>query len=102
MMHLFVMEAHKGDGDRYLTATLRNMLSGLNHEMQKKADFSKANSRLRELHLTLHSVSSELHCSGDGVTRNSARVISLEDENTFWEKGALETSSPTILQHSFF
>lgn len=85
------MEVRKGDGDRYPPATLRNMLSGLNREMQKnKGDFSimdKADRRFRELHLTLDSVCSEFCRSGVGVSHNSARVISLEDENIFWREG---------------
>ena len=93
------LEVRKADGERYPPATIRNILSGLNREMQKnKAEFSimdKADRRFRELHLTLDSVSSELHRSGGGVTRNSARVISVEDENILWEKNILAYLSST-------
>ena len=32
----------------------------------------------------------------------SAAVISVEDENCFWETGTLGKSSPTVLQHTVF
>ena len=106
VMRLFVMEVRKADGGKYPPATIRNLLSGLNREMMKnKVEFSimdKVDRRFRELHLTLDSVCSELHRTGVGVTRNSARVILTEDEALFWEKGLLGTSSPIVLQHTVF
>ena len=62
VMRLFVLEVRKADGGKYLPATIRNLLSGLNREMTKnKVQFSivdKADHRFRELHLTLDSVCS--------------------------------------------
>ena len=106
VMRLFVLEVRKADGGKYPPSTLRNLLSGLNREMKKnKVEFSimdKTDHRFRELHLTLDSICSELHRTGIGVKRNSARVISVEDEAVFWEKGSLGTSSPTVLQRTVF
>ena len=52
--------------------------------------------------LTLDSISSVLHRDGVGVKRNSAIIISKEDEDQFWEKGLLGTSSPRVLHLSVF
>ena len=62
----------------------------------------KSDTRFRELHLTLDSVSSELHRVGVGVVKKSASVISIVAEDSFWEKGSLGTSSPAILQQTVF
>ena len=106
VMLLFVLEVRKADGGKYPPARICNILSGLNREMTKnKVQFSvmdKTDRRFRELHLTLDSVCSELHRSGVGTSRNSARVISAEHEALFWEKGALGSTSPTVLQHTVF
>ena len=50
--------------------------------------------------VTLYSVSSEVYKKGIGDVRNSASVITAEDKNALWTKGALGTSSPQILQHT--
>lgn len=51
---------------------------------------------------TLDTVSSSLHKDGIGVTKNSATVISLANENMFWEKGVLGYSTLKILQVTVF
>ena len=47
---------------------------------------------------TLDSLSSELHSAGIGATKNSAKVIEVEHEHMFWQKGLLGYSTPKILQ----
>ena len=51
---------------------------------------------------TLDSLSSEMHRSGVGTIRNSAKVIDIEHERIFWEKGLLGMSTPKILQRAVF
>ena len=106
VLRLFVMEVRKTNGENYPPSTIRNLLSGLNRVMVKKNSqfciLDKSDTRFRELHLTLDSVSSELHRVGVGVVKKSASVISIEAEDSFWEKGSLGTSSPAILQQTVF
>ena len=64
--------------------------------------FDKGDQRFRELHLTLDTINSELHRNRIEATCNSAQVISSEDEELFWEKGYLGTSSPIVLQRTVF
>ena len=64
-LRLFVLETRKEDGSAYPPATLRSLLSGLNHMLQtNKAPFSvldKHDIRFRGLFNTLDLVSSSLH-----------------------------------------
>ena len=105
-MRLLVLEVRRVDGQRYPPATMRSLLSGLKRELQKaKAPlslFDKSDRHLRELHLTLDSVSSELHKDGVGAILNSAAVITAKDENFFWETGSLGHSSPACVQNTVF
>jgi hypothetical protein len=39
---------------------------------------------------------------GVGVKKDSAKVITLEEEDLCWEKGTLGTTTPRILQHTVF
>ena len=105
-MRPFVLEARRSDGQPYPPATLRSLVSGIQRGMQsQKAPFlllDRSDTRFRELHLTLNSVSSDLHCQGVGATCKSATVISVEDDACFWEKGVMGTSSPAVLQNTVF
>ena len=96
-LRLFVLEVRKMDGEKYTPGTIKSLLSGINREFAKnKADFSimdRSDRRFRELHLTLDSVSSELHRNGVGVNKKNAKVISKDLEDLCWEKGSLGTSS---------
>ena len=86
-MRYFVLEARARDGKKYPPTTIRSILSGLNRiYKESKAPFSifdKANPAFRELHLTLDTVTSDLHREGIGVSKKSALVISFEHENLF-------------------
>ena len=105
-MRLFVLETRRSDGTPYPPATLWSLVSGIQRAMQaNKVPFlllDRSDDRFRELHLTLDSVSSDLHRQGVGAVRKSAAVISSEDEDLFWEKGLLGTTSPAVLQHTVF
>lgn len=102
----FVLETRNSKGQPYPPATIRSSISGLNHILRSnKAPFSifnKNDTRFRDLPLTLDSVSSELDKKGIGAVRNSASVITEEDENILWTKGVLGTSSLKTLQHTVF
>ena len=62
----------------------------------------KGDPRFRPLLKTLDSLSSELHRSGVGVAKNSAKVIESDHESLFWEKGLLGSSTPKVLQRTVF
>ena len=102
----FVIETRKTDGSPYPPSTLRSLISGLNRVLQSnQAPFSvldKGDYRFRNLLKTLDSLSSELHSAGIGASKNSAKVIEVEDENMFWQKGILGYSTPKILQRTVF
>lgn len=101
-----MLEAKKANGDSYPPATIRNLLSGINRELTKNkidvAMLDKSDRRFQELHLTLDTISGELHRAGIGVKKESAKVITLEDEDKCWKEGTLGTSSPKTLQHTVF
>ena len=100
------MEARKVDGERYPPDSIRNFQHRISRELIKnKAPFAildKSDLCFRELHLTLDSVSSELHRTGVGVNKKSTQVISTDLKDLCWEKGSLGTSSPMVLQHTIF
>ena len=102
----FVLETRKTDGSFYPPATLRSLVSGLNRELQRnQAPFSvldKSDSRFRDLLRTLDSLTCKLHKDGVGVVKQSAKVISIEHEDIFWEKGLLGFSTPNTLQRTVF
>ena len=89
-----MLEIRKTDGSLYPPASLRSLICGLNRILQSnKAPFSvvdKGDPQFRPLLKTLYSLSSELHRSGIGATKNSAKIIELEHESLFWEKACWE------------
>ena len=102
----FLMETRKTDGSLYPPSSLRSLICGVNHILQSnQAPFSvvdKGDPRFRPFLKTLNSLSSELHRSGVGVIKNSAKVIEIEHERLFWEKGLLGMLTPKILQRTVF
>ena len=83
----YLMETRKTDGSLYPPSTLRSLICGLNRIIQSnQVPFSvvdKGDPRFRTLLKPLDSLSSELHRSGVGGTKNSAKVIELDHENLF-------------------
>ena len=67
---MLVVETRKENGDKYPPATIRSLLSGINHTLQeKKAPFSvfdKQNPTFSNLWKTLDVMSSTLHREGVG------------------------------------
>ena len=102
----FVMEARKSDGSFYPPSSLRSLVCGLNHVLQKnKAPFSvidKNDHRFRDLIKTLDSLSSDLHRQGVGAVKHNAKVINPKHEDVFWWEGLLGYSSPKVLQLTVF
>lgn len=102
----FLLETRKSDGSPYPPTSLRSLLCGLNHVLQKnKAPFSvldKADHRFRDILKTLDSLSSDLHRQGVGAVKQSAKVIDPVHEGLFWQKGLLGYSSPKTLQRAVF
>ena len=103
---LFLIETRKTDGSVYPPSSLRSLICGVNRILQNnQAPFSvvdKGDPRFRPLLKTLDSLSSELHRSGVGVAKNSAKVIESDHESLFWEKGLLGSSTPKVLQCTVF
>ena len=101
-----MFETRKTDGSRYLPATLRSQVSGLNHELQRNgAPFSvldKSDGRFGALLKTLDTLSCELHREGIGAGKKSAKVVDSEHEMLFWEKNLLGVSRPKLLQCTVF
>ena len=102
----FLIETRKTDGSVYPPSSLRSLICGVNRILQNnQAPFSvvdKGDPRFRPLLKTLDSLSSELHRSGVGVAKNSAKVIESDHESLFWEKGLLGSSTPKVLQRTVF
>jgi len=70
----FVLETCNSNGQPYPPSTLRSLLSGLNHSFKEnKTPFSvtsKEDRQFPDLHLTLDTVTSELHRNGIGAKQN--------------------------------
>ena len=102
----FVLKTQNSSRQHYPPATIRCLLSGLNHILKEnKAPFSildKDDPQFRDLHRTMDSVSSELHKKGIGTEHKCAAVIATEEEDTLWVAGSLGTSTPLSLQHTVF
>ena len=94
------------DGSLYPPSSLRSLICGVNCILQSnEAPFSvvdKCDCRFYPLLKTLDSFSSELHRSGLGVSKNSAKAIEIEHENLLWEKGILGISMPKVFQCTVF
>ena len=62
----------------------------------------KKNSHFRQLHGTLDSYFHKLHSEGVGRQTKHAEVISSEEEDQLWDKGVMDTKTPTGLQNAAF
>ena len=86
-MRLFVLDVRKADGEPYPPSTTRGLLSGLNRVMQSnKVPFSmleKGDRRFREWHLTLDSVSSDLHRKGLGTAQEQYNLTPCNNSIVF-------------------
>ena len=78
-LRLFVLETRRTDGKTYPPATLNSLLRGVNRVLLKnQATFSILNNsdhRFRAFHLTLDSISSDLHRQGVGTARKGAALF---------------------------
>ena len=103
----FVVETRKSNGDHYPPATLHQLLCGILWHMRSKNPecpnfLDKKDSRFRQLHGTLDSYFHKLHSDGVGRQIKHAEVISSEEEDRLWEKGVMNTTTPTGLQNAAF
>ena len=75
----FVLKTRNSSGQQYPPATIRSLLSWLNHIFkEKKAPFSildKDDPQFHDLHWTMDSVSSKLHKKGIGTEHKHVSVI---------------------------
>uniref|UniRef100_A0A1X7VJD5 Uncharacterized protein n=1 Tax=Amphimedon queenslandica TaxID=400682 RepID=A0A1X7VJD5_AMPQE len=75
VLRLFVFEARKANCNSYPPSIIRNLLSGINRKLTKSkidvAILDKSDHHFQELHLTLDSISSELHRAEIGVKKES-------------------------------
>lgn len=96
----FVCEAKKQNGEDYPGDTLYELIISIQLSLevdcgrQYKFLNDKAFSQLKN---TLDSTMKERAASGLSLKRRQAEVISIEEENSLWDKGVLGTSSPQQL-----
>ena len=103
-LRYFLLEARKENGEHYTPGTVRSLLCGLNRVLkQNGATFSildKGDPAVRELLLTLDTVTSSLHRQGIGAARKSAPIMSCEHENMLWDKALFGYDHPKTLQRA--
>jgi len=106
VLPIYCGDTQRTDGSQYPPATLRSLLSGVNCVLQEnKAPFSildKGDYSFKDLLHILDAMCSDLHRQRIGATKNSAKVIELDHEDIFWQKGLFGFSSPKILQCTVF
>ena len=106
-LELFVLEARKINDQHYPPTHNCALLCGLHHVMQDNKTpfnfFDKGDQCFRELHLTLDTISmNRMHQNRIRAARNSVQIIVAKDEEVFWDKGCLSTSSTVVLQCKAF
>ena len=103
----FATEARRADGDRYPSSTLYQLLVGLLryaclHSKECPNFLDRQDPRFSELRGTCESVSRELRQSGVGARVKHAAIISSEEEEKLWERGAIGIFSPKALVRCVF
>jgi len=102
----FVVEARRADGERYPSATLYQLLSGLLRYARSKLKgcpnfLDKKDQRFAELRGTCESVSRDLRQAGVGAKVNHAPVID-QEEDKLWDSRAIGIYSPKALVRCVF
>jgi len=103
----FVVEARRADGERYPSATLYQLLSGLLRYARSKSKgcpnfLDKKDQRFVELRGTCESVSRDLRKARVGAKVNHAPIIDQEEEDKLWDSGAIGIYSPKALVRCVF
>ena len=84
---MFIAETRKENGDIYLPATIRSLLSGIDHTLQENkvpfSIFDRQNIHFCELGNTLDVISSTLYREGIGVKKKHVAVIEADHEKKF-------------------
>ena len=94
------------NGEPYPATSIRSLLSGIQRVLQANKVpfnlFDKSDLRFRDIHMTLDTVSVSIRKEGVGTEVKHANVISMEDEDSMWEKGVIDTTSPWALLRAAF
>ena len=104
----FIIEIRKSNGELYPSATLHRLLCGtLRHIRSKNPtcpnSLDKKDSRFRDPLGTLDSYFHKLHSDGVGTQTKYAQMISYSEEDKLWNKGVMDTKTPTgLLNPAFF
>ena len=104
-LSFFCKEVRKVNGDPYTPRTIMQILSGLHRHMREKRHdaLNIMDSKMfPSLHRLLDSLFRELHREGVGASKQSAAVISFEEEEKLWETGVLNTETPSGLFNAVF
>ena len=102
----FVMETRQQSGKPYPPKSIYSILCGL-YRISKSNGvpfnfLDKSDTRFVVLHNTLDSLFSRLHSEGVGAFKKSASVITVQDEDLFWESKIMSIDSPKGLQNLVF
>ena len=99
----FIQETKKENEGRYPATSLRSGIQRVLHSKKVPFNlFDKSDSRFRDLHNTLDTVSVFFRKAGVGAEVKYAGVISLDDEDRLWAKGVIGTASPWPLLRAAF
>ena len=104
-LRISVLETRQKSGKPY-PPKLYNILCGIYRTCRDNGlpfkFLDKSDARFCELHRTLDSVCSKLHSEGVGASKKSASIISITDEDLFWDGGIVSYDSPQSLQNMVF
>ena len=102
----FFTEVRKADGDLYCPRSLSSILAGLQRHMQSTSPYSlkiqDTEGDFKPLHVLLENLYKELHEQGIGAVKAQARLVTLEEEDTLWNTGAIGSQSPLSLINAVF
>ena len=103
---IYVMETRQESGKPYPPTSIYGLLCGILRIVRGNGVpfnfLDKSDIRFRDLHQTLDRVCCDLHSKGVGADKESASVISFEDEDLFWETGAVGFETPRSLLNLVF
>jgi hypothetical protein len=100
----FAYEVRKDNGEEYRGQTLFEMVIAIQHHLRQHGRFVTImdDEQFLETRNLLDKKMKELAAKGIGIEKRQAEVVSLEMENTMWEKGVLGMDTPGQLRDTLF